>query len=99
MVFCGSTHAQGGTWVFLKGQETTNYNADGTDSAIYGTRGLPAPGNTPAAVYEAANWIDQQGKFWVFGGVTVFFEGCLNDLWRYDPDTNEWTWISGAGNT
>ena len=20
----------------------------------------------------------------------------LNDLWRYDPDTNMWTWMSGS---
>ena len=25
--------------------------------------------------------------------------GWLNDLWRYDPATNQWTWMSGSNTT
>ena len=27
---------------------------------------------------------------------TVAVLGHLNDLWRYDPETNQWTWVSGS---
>ena len=41
----------------------------------------------------------KDGNFWLFGGggldSTETF-GSLNDLWEFDPSTEEWTWVSGS---
>jgi N-acetylneuraminic acid mutarotase len=42
--------------------------------------------------------VDRRGRFWLFGGQGLgdaSFEGRLNDLWRFDPQTGQWTWIKG----
>ncbi len=66
---------------------------------VYGTQGVAAPGNRPGARDHAATWTDANGNFWLFGGNgynnTGNF-GCLNDLWKYSPATNMWTWVSGG---
>ena len=41
----------------------------------------------------------EKGNFWLFGG-TGFdasgTNGTHNDLWRFDPATTQWTWMSGS---
>lgn len=63
----------------------------------YGTKGVPGTSNKPGARYISTSWTDNSGNLWLFGGYgydeTV--AGNLNDMWRYNPATNEWTWISG----
>lgn len=39
-------------------------------------------------------WIAQNGDVWIVGGFASL--GIKNDVWRYRPSTDEWTWISGA---
>jgi len=81
-------------WAWMNGDTTCeNYT-------IYGTKGVSSPANKPGARREAVTWVDGNGKFWLFGGYGFdgFFntEGALSDLWKYDPLTNEWTWIHGS---
>lgn len=60
----------------------------------YGTQGVPAPGNYPPPRYEtSASWVDNSGNLWLFGGGTSM--GQMNDMWKYDPTTNQWTWMKG----
>jgi N-acetylneuraminic acid mutarotase len=69
---------------------------------VYGTLGTPAPGNIPGGRYGMAVWTDSSGNFWLFGGQGVDANGTtgyLNDLWKFSPSTNEWTWISGSSTT
>jgi N-acetylneuraminic acid mutarotase len=70
---------------------------------VYGTLGVPAPGNVPGARAVPATWTDANGNFWLFGGyVNVAANnvpGDLNDLWKYTPSTGEWTWMSGSNTT
>jgi N-acetylneuraminic acid mutarotase len=64
----------------------------------YGTLGTAASSNVPGARYSAVSWLDSSGKLWLFGGIgydSAGNSGDLNDLWKYDPTTLEWTWISG----
>ena len=45
------------------------------------------------------SWLDSAGNFWLFGGYgndAIGNEGVLNDLWRYSPGANVWTWMSGS---
>ena len=64
---------------------------------MYGTKGVAASTNKPGARFYPAYAKDAQGNFWMFGGggYTNSTYGNLNDLWKYNPTTNQWTWISG----
>lgn len=79
-------------WAWMKGP--TDINDDG----IYGTQGVADPLNHPGARHSAISWIDAAGNLWLFGGEgysTGNPAGFLNDLWKYSPSTNQWTWVSG----
>jgi N-acetylneuraminic acid mutarotase len=80
-------------WTWLKGANTPN------QSGIYGTQGTPAPGNSPGGRYIAVSWTGSDGALYLFGGYgydSAGASGRLNDLWKYDPAANQWTWLKGA---
>jgi hypothetical protein len=85
---CGECFSQAGEWVWVHG-DTIAYS-----NGIFGLQGIPSATNTPPGFYEAAEWRDQQGNFWLFGGYEG--NGFYGDLWRYDPTNNEWTWMKGS---
>ncbi len=62
---------------------------------VMGTMGVPSPNNTPLGLYEACQWTDLQGNFWLYGGVDKFSKTHAN-LWEFNPLTNQWTWIGGS---
>ncbi len=89
--FCASAFAQKYTW--LKGSNTVSV------SGVYGTQGVSSPANTPGARHGSATWTDASGNLWLFGGegyASTTNLSWLNDLWKYSPATNEWTWIRGS---
>ncbi|MEQ9101076.1 MAG: fibronectin type III domain-containing protein [Imperialibacter sp.] len=63
---------------------------------VYGTKGVEGA-SSPGARYGAASWVDAQGMLWLFGGAERgnWWDKTFNDLWRYNPATNKWTWFSG----
>lgn len=66
---------------------------------VYGQPGVPAVTNTPGGRRSSVKWTDSHGAFWLFGGFGVDAAAqCaeLNDLWKFDPLTSEWTWMSGS---
>jgi N-acetylneuraminic acid mutarotase len=80
-------------WTYVSGFYLTN------EWGRYGTKGVPAPSNVPGARYRGASWIDAAGKLWLFGGWGHSRTGAfdfLNDLWMFDLETSEWTWVSGS---
>ena len=80
-------------WTWASGDE------GGGHSGVYGTKGIAAPANVPGSREEAASWTDASGGLWLFGGWGPDAEGHwgeLNDLWRFDTFSNEWTWVSGS---
>jgi N-acetylneuraminic acid mutarotase len=81
-------------WTWIKGSNTINQNGS------YGLLGLASPANEPGAREMASSWTDAQGAFWLFGGkgydAGSAVSGYLNDLWKYDAGTNEWTWLKGS---
>lgn len=79
--------SQSGNWVWLKGSNV------GNAAGNYGAMGVANATNEIPARYQAAYWLDQQGNFWVFGGASGASN--FNDLWRYNPTTNVWTWMKG----
>lgn len=80
--------AQSGQWVWMKGSSAPNAVGN------FGIKGVSSPSNEPPARYQAAYWIDLQGNYWMFGGSEAMGAG-HNDLWKYDPSSNQWTWVSG----
>ncbi len=80
-------------WAWMKG---SNGN---TQSGIYGIRGTAAVANTPGGRYGSVSWTDAAGALWLFGGNGYDKnnnQGALNDLWKYDPVTGNWTWMKGS---
>ena len=84
-----------GEWTWMSGSNVGQYSEQ---SAVYGTLGVPASGNTPGVRDYALSWTDTNGNLWLFGGTvsTGTQESNLNDLWKFDPSTNEWGWMSGS---
>jgi N-acetylneuraminic acid mutarotase len=82
-----------GLWTWMSGATTGNL------AGVYGTQGTPAPGNVPGSRSAIVSWKDGAGNFWLFGGAgfdSTDLDSYLNDLWRYSPSTNQWTWMSGS---
>jgi N-acetylneuraminic acid mutarotase len=78
-------------WTWVNGANTVN------QAGVYGTQGIPDVANRPGARRESAGWTDASGNFWLFGGTNYTGSSdFLNDLWKYNPTTNQWTWVSGA---
>lgn len=83
-----------GLWAWMSGS-----NIAGTIPGVYGTKGIADPLNVPGARSLSIKWIDSYGNFWLFGGSGFDSQnhgGILNDLWKFNPITNQWTWMSGS---
>jgi len=87
-------------WKYSNGEWTWIGGSNGiAQPGVYGTQGTPAPGNVPGGRDEAVSWTDASGNFWLFGGAGIDstgVDGWLNDLWKYSPTTNVWTWMGGS---
>ena len=77
----------------MKGDNTPN------STGVYGTQGIASATNKPGARVASVAWseaLETAGKLWLFGGVgNITFSDAdyFNDLWSYDIDSNQWTWI------
>ena len=78
-------HSQSGTWTWMNGYPSI----DGIGN--YGIQGVPSVNNSPAARYATGNWTDTAGDFWIYSGV-----GGTDDLWKFDPENDEWAWMTGS---
>jgi N-acetylneuraminic acid mutarotase len=79
-------------WTWVSGDNVPN------QTGIYGTKGTADPGNKPGSRGSAISWVDAVGNLLLMGGTgysSSTSQGYLNDLWKYNPTTNQWTWISG----
>ena len=57
-----SAKAQQGQWTWMNGSSTNN-------APVWGTQGVFDSANTPIGLYEACQWTDSHGKFWLYGGL------------------------------
>jgi N-acetylneuraminic acid mutarotase len=84
-------------WTWMAGSSTVPSN--GILPCQYGTLGTPAAGNLPGGRFTPVYWTDNSGNFWLFGGDGNDASGnygYLNDLWEFNPSTNEWAWMGGS---
>lgn len=82
----------GTNWTWVSGTNIIN------QKGVYGAINTPASTNIPGARGGAISWYDGT-SFWLFGGFgydTGTVSGVLNDLWKFNATTNQWTWVSGA---
>ena len=88
--------AQGNTWTLV--------NGIGTDTSsplpVYGIKGKPSLTNNPGGKEGSANWLDANNNLWLYGGYGYVDNnnsapGCEGDLWKYNINLNEWTWVNG----
>jgi N-acetylneuraminic acid mutarotase len=108
LVFAGMTLSAGAQttapneWTWMGGNNTVPADCSFLEcgsAGVYGTLGTPAPANNPGSRNSSATWIDQNGNLWLFGGVGFDAnenQNNLNDLWEFNPATNQWAWISGS---
>ena len=83
-------------WVWLGGAQGTLI------TGVYGTKGVPSTSNRIGSrAWGSTLWLPEDGSVWIFGGNG--FDGSgdfslypMNDLWRFNPASNEWTWINGV---
>lgn len=69
---------------------------------VYGAKGAAGEAYNPGARLESGSWTDQNGNFWLFGGIIYDSNGASasgNDLWEYVPSQGTWTWVSGTNQT
>lgn len=82
------------------GEQWQGINAIGStnQTGVYGTQGVASATTTPGGRDSASSWIDKKGNLWLFGGENCWSncKGSLNDLWKFDTTTFQWTWVSGA---
>jgi N-acetylneuraminic acid mutarotase len=86
-------------WTWVGGGNIISLNHNGFDAAVYGALGVPAPGNTPGSRQMAAGSTDGGGNYWLFGGDGFDAIGSttgLNDLWKFNSETRQWTWMAGS---
>lgn len=90
-------------WTWMGGSSTFPCipinNECAPPSGVYGTLGTPASANIPGSRAYATTWTDAAGNFWLFGGSGYDSQGNWgepNDVWMYNPATNQWTWMNGS---
>lgn len=64
----------------------------------YGTKGTSEAATYPGGRNGSSTWTSSSEEYWLFGGSGYDRAGdigLLNDLWRYEKNRNQWTWVSG----
>jgi hypothetical protein len=91
-----------GTWEWMSGSNDLGGTRYTGSPSVYGTRGTPSTANHPSGRASHQSWTDFDGNLWLYGGSGygltggIFDTGILGDLWRFNPATNEWTWMTGS---
>ena len=86
-------------WAWMGGSSTESCSSSCGQPGVYGTLGTPAAGNIPGGRWSSSSWIDTNGNLWLYGGYGFDANGAmewLNDLWAFNPATNQWTWMGGT---
>ncbi len=71
-------------WTWMKGNSTTG-------PPVYGTQGVESTLVNPGTCNETdCHWTDSNGFLWLY----TEFDG---NLWKFNPSSNNWTWMKGNG--
>jgi hypothetical protein len=84
--------SQPGIWTWVSGDTTHQ------QEPVMGIPGIPDSLNRPIGTYESARWTGKDGMFWYFesGYISAMNgSGWGAELWRYDPELEQWAWVKG----
>jgi N-acetylneuraminic acid mutarotase len=84
-------HGLSQEWTWINGSSVINTYGN------YGSQGVAASSNVPGARHGGMTWTDASGNLWLFGGegFSSSAYGFLNDMWKWNPSTSQWVWMSG----
>jgi N-acetylneuraminic acid mutarotase len=86
-----SVNSQINQWAWLKGSNLYD------QYSIYGSQLVPNSTNAPGGRHYSKGWIlDYNLYFYGGNGPALGGNACLNDLWQYNTQTNNWTWLNGS---
>ena len=81
-------------WTKVSGTDFIN------ETDTYGAQGITAATDHPGARQGSVSWFDSRtNSLWLFGGkrLDIYKNPVkLNDLWKFDLLTSQWTWVSGS---
>ncbi|MFY7880425.1 MAG: kelch repeat-containing protein [Lacibacter sp.] len=80
-------------WTWIGGSSGLN------SLGVYGEKGVESNINIPGARMGAAYWKDKEGNFWLMGGYgrsNTGQYGNMNDLWKYNYLSRQWSWMGGS---
>lgn len=83
-------HIATAEWTWMNGADFPG------GAGVWGTLQIEDPANVPSSRATYTHWTDGGGNFWCFGGYEFGSSINLNDMWRYNPSTNNWTWMNGS---
>ncbi|MFP5226285.1 MAG: kelch repeat-containing protein [Acidobacteriota bacterium] len=91
-------------WAWISGSSNSGSSQPGVTGGgalpgIYGSLQTASASSVPGGRYASTGWSDSSGDLWIFGGKGLDSAntlGFLNDLWRYSPSTQQWTWMGGS---
>lgn len=88
-----------GLWTWLSGNISTPPNPINPLNPLpdYGVKGIASANTQPGARAGSVKWVDSAGNMWLYGGMRN--TGYYNDIWKFSPATNLWTWIQGEQGT
>ncbi len=78
-----------GIWTWVSGTNLVG------NAGTYGSVGLGSVNNVPPARSVNMTWKDDAGNFWLSGGENINSTIYYQDVWKFNPTTLEWTWMSG----
>jgi hypothetical protein len=84
-----------GLWTWVSG---SNKDDNLSVAPVYGTKGTAGATNVPGGRRNGVSWTDASGNLWLFGGYSWDSTnniGPLNDLWKFNIASGQWTWMSG----
>ncbi|MGA3130153.1 MAG: kelch repeat-containing protein [Terracidiphilus sp.] len=102
---CGNANTSPGylndLWMYniASGQWTSEGAGTANQAGSYGPQYVSSTSFFPGTRYSVAAWTGSDGSFWLFGGFGIDSggnTGSLNDLWKFNPTSKEWTWMAGS---
>lgn len=78
-----------GEWTWMSGDTGTGLMGSAGKLGVESASNVP----TPRASY--THWVGTQNDLYLWGGIDNDFTNTTSDVWRYDLNTNYWTWIAG----
>ncbi len=81
-------------WTWMKGPQLELEIAGN-----YGTLGVEDTANLPPGRWTYTDWMDVCGNFYIWAGLgsapSNGPDPSLGDVWKFNPVTNNWTWVAG----